>query len=248
MKSTIKIGCSTPNPSRGPRPKSNPLWFAHLARACRLGVLDHELAAEKIGGFSGWDSETIRNVQQPLRKKNVSMQHQNILGFIHVATQKRDPVRQTNRKQESSRMILSTKNVVHCSFGSRISSLRGDPPCLCSRFSTKMDTKTNFLAKSTPGDAETKPFAKGHWSWIVSSNKDSKIRSEDRGCGRSEGWTPVLNRWCPTVKAWRHDFICAMYDIHVYIYIYIISVCVCLRACQTQTTPPKKKQQYIYYQ
>ena len=168
------------------------------------------------------------------------MQHQNILGFIHVATQKRDPVRQTNRKQESSRMILSTKNVVHCSFGSRISSLRGDPPCLCSRFSTKMDTKTDFLAKSTPGDAETKPFAKGHWSWIVSSNKGSKIRSEDRGCGRSEGWTPVLNRWCPTVKAWRHDFICAMYDIHVYIYIYIISVCVCLRACQTQTTPPKK--------
>ena len=172
------------------------------------------------------------------------MQHQNILGFIHVATQKRDPVRQTNRKQESSRMILSTKNVVHCSFGSRISSLRGDPPCLCSRFSTKMDTKTDFLAKSTPGDAETKPFAKGHWSWIVSSNKGSKIRSEDRGCGRSEGWTPVLNRWCPTVKAWRHDFICAMYDIHVYIYILYLCVSVCARVKHRQL-PQKKTTIYL---
>ena len=202
------------NPKPKPRPpaKVKPAVIRTPCPGMSPGRLGSWIGGWENRSFSGWDSETIRNVQQPLRKKMCQCNIPTyLLGFIHVATQKRDPVRETNRKQESSRMVLSTKNVVHCSFGSRISSLRGDQPCLCSRFSTKMDTKTDFLAKYTPGDAETKPFAKGHWSWIVSSNKDSKIRSEDRGCGRSQGWTPVLNRWCPTVKVWGHDFICAMY-------------------------------------
>ena len=109
-----------PKPKPRPPAKVKPAVIRTPCPGMSPGRLGSWIGGWENRSFLGWDSETIRDVQQPLRKKKCQCNIPKYIGIYPCGNpENKDPVRETNRKQESSRMILSTKHVVHCSFGNK---------------------------------------------------------------------------------------------------------------------------------